>query len=246
MKTDTLNITILGASSDLGEALAYAFSKEAESLTLTARDPEHLEALKKDLQVREAVGKIDLEQLDISSPDFQKLKAIAQKTDLLILTIGYLGDHEKALLDPEEANKIISANYAGLVNILHLFATAMEQGKNGGIIGISSVAGLRGRQSNYIYGSAKAGFTVFLDGLRHRLYRSGVHVMTVLPGFLDTKMVSHLDLPKPLTASPEKAAKLIYRGWKRQRNKIYVLPVWRWIMLLIKNIPEFLFKKTKL
>jgi len=246
MTKNQQNITILGATSDLGEALVYSFTGEADSLTLTARNPEHLDALKKDLIIRGIVKKVQIESLDISKPNFQKLEGIAKQTNLLIVTIGYLGDHEKALTDVGEVNKIVAANYSGLINILHVFAKEMEKRKSGGIIGISSVAGERGRKSNYIYGSAKAGFTTFLDGLRHRLYPSGVHVMTVLPGFMDTKMTAHLDLPKRLTASPEKAAKLIHKAWNRKRNKIYILPIWRWIMVIIRNIPEFVFKKSKL
>jgi decaprenylphospho-beta-D-erythro-pentofuranosid-2-ulose 2-reductase len=108
------------------------------------------------------------------------------------------------------------------------------------------VAGERGRQSNYIYGSAKAGFTAYLSGLRNRLTRSGVHVVTIKPGFVDTKMTSGLKLPAPLTAQPAQVASKIVRAVDRKADVVYVLWMWRWIMLIIKCIPEGVFKKLKL
>ena len=116
----------------------------------------------------------------------------------------------------------------------------------GTIIALTSVAGERGRQSNFIYGSAKAGFTTYLQGLRNYLFHKGVHVLTVIPGFMDTQMTAAIQTPKLLTASPQKAAAIIYKAWKRKKNVVYVTPVWRLIMLMIRNIPEFIFKKMKM
>jgi short-subunit dehydrogenase len=108
------------------------------------------------------------------------------------------------------------------------------------------VAGERGRQSNYFYGSAKAGFTAYLSGLRNRLFTEKVHVLTVKPGFVYTKMTENLPLPKLLTAVPEDVAKVVYSGVMKKKNVVYVKWFWRWIMLIIKSIPEFMFKKMKL
>jgi short-subunit dehydrogenase len=108
------------------------------------------------------------------------------------------------------------------------------------------VAGDRGRQSNYVYGSAKAGLTAFLSGLRNRLAGKGVHVMTVKPGFVRTKMTENLDLPDALTASPEQVADAVFRGMEKRRSTVYILWMWRWIMLIIRHIPEFIFRKMKL
>lgn len=122
----------------------------------------------------------------------------------------------------------------------------MERQRFGAIIGLSSVAGDRGRQSNFIYGSSKAGFTAYLSGLRNYLFDKKVHVLTVKPGFMDTKMTEGLPLNPKLTASPKQAAAHIYKAYKKQKNIAYVLPIWGFIMLIIKNIPEFIFKKMKL
>lgn len=117
----------------------------------------------------------------------------------------------------------------------------MEAKRNGTIIGLSSVAGERGRQSNFIYGSAKAGFTAYLAGLRNYLFHKNVHVMTVIPGFMNTQMTENLQTPKPLTAEPEQAANIIYKAYKKKANVVYVTFVWWGIMMVIRNIPEFIF-----
>ena len=241
-----MTITILGATSDLGQALIYTFAGQEVHFILTARRKGRLLPLQKDLLTRRLASSVDLVELDICSPDEEGLKPLAARTDLLICTVGYLGNQEKAMQETTEGQRILQTNFTGPVAVISLFAEAMLSRKSGGIIGISSVAGERGRQSNYYYGSAKAGFTTFLDGLRHRLYPAGIHIMTVLPGFLATKMTADLDLPGPLTAQPARAARAIHRAWNRKRNKIYVLWIWRYIMLLIRNFPEWLFKKTSL
>ena len=133
-----------------------------------------------------------------------------------------------------------------MVSILSVIADDFEKRGSGCIAAISSVAGDRGRQSNYIYGSAKAGLTAYLSGLRNRLTSKGVHVMTVKPGFCRTKMTENLELPAALTASPEQVAHAVYRGMEKGRSTVYTLWMWRWIMLIIKHIPEPIFKKMKL
>jgi short-subunit dehydrogenase len=118
--------------------------------------------------------------------------------------------------------------------------------KKGTIVGISSVAGERGRQSNFMYGSAKAGFTAYLSGLRNRMFRENVHVVTVLPGFVYTRMTENLKLPKPLTAEPSEIGEAVYSASINKKDIIYVRWFWRWIMMIIKMVPEFIFKKLKL
>jgi short-subunit dehydrogenase len=154
-----------------------------------------------------------------------------------------MGDQEQARIDFHEVHTTIDVNYTGAVSILNVVAADFEQRGHGTIAGISSVAGDRGRQSNYIYGSAKAGFTAYLSGLRNRLAGTGVHVMTVKPGFCRTKMTENLELPAALTASPEQVAEAVFHGMDKQPNVIYTRWMWRWIMLIIRHIPEFIFKK---
>ena len=242
-----MTITVLGATSDLAEALIYRFAPLATKLNLTARQPADLIPLCADLRVREFCPLIETHFFDAQNIDFQIVEKLANETDLLILAVGYLGDQRLAEQNGDEAERILTTNFTGPARAISLFAEKMEARPNGqSIIAISSVAGERGRASNYFYGSAKAGLTAFLSGLRHRLFSKKIHVMTVLPGFMDTKMTAGLPLPKPLTASPSVAADQIFRAWKKRRNTVYVLPIWRPILLIIRNLPDFIFLKMKL
>jgi decaprenylphospho-beta-D-erythro-pentofuranosid-2-ulose 2-reductase len=138
------------------------------------------------------------------------------------------------------------ANFEGPASILAHLANAMEARGSGTLVGISSVAGERGRASNYVYGSAKAGFTAFLSGLRNRLAKKGVHVVTVLPGFVATAMTEGMDLPARLTAQPEEVGAAVVEAVQKGANVIYVRPIWRIVMAVIRNIPEPIFKKTSI
>lgn len=129
---------------------------------------------------------------------------------------------------------------------MNVIANEYEQNKNGFIVGISSVAGDRGRKSNYIYGSAKAAFSAYLSGLRNRLHDANVQVLTVKPGFVNTQMTKGMELPEKLTAQPEEVARDIYAAQKKGKDVLYTRWFWRWIMLIIRNIPEFQFKKMSI
>jgi hypothetical protein len=157
-----------------------------------------------------------------------------------------MGTQEENAADPKAGAQVMRANFEGPASVLGHLANAMEARGSGTIVGISSVAGERGRASNYVYGSAKAGFTAFLSGLRNRLARTGVHVVTVLPGFVATAMTEGMDLPERLTAQPEEVARAVAGAVRKRRNVIYVKPVWRLVMAVIRAIPEPVFKKTSL
>ena len=137
-------------------------------------------------------------------------------------------------------------NYEGPSLLLGVFAERFLARGTGSIVGVSSVAGDRGRGSNYVYGSAKAGFSAFLSGLRNRTAGSGVHVMTVKPGFVRTKMTAGMQLPELLLAEPADVGEAIFKGLSKRRNEIYTGPIWFYVMFVIRNIPEILFKKLKL
>jgi short-subunit dehydrogenase len=152
----------------------------------------------------------------------------------------------KARNDWNEAHLIIESNFTGAVSILDRIANQYAAEKKGVIVGISSVAGERGRQSNYHYGSAKAGFTAYLSGLRNRLFHNNVHVVTVQPGFTYTRMTENMKLPKLLTGHPVQVADSVYNAVQKKRNVVYVKWMWRWIMLVIRSLPEQVFKKMKM
>ncbi|WP_461833464.1 SDR family oxidoreductase, partial [Desulfothermus sp.] len=190
-------LLILGANSDIAKATAHRFAKEGYNLYLASRDIEKLEVIARDIEVR---YKVKVKPLYFDALDYLShqrfYESLHPRPKGVVCAVGYLGNQIKAQSDFEEAKKIIGTNFTGCVSILNIIANDFEKRKYGFIVGISSVAGDRGRKSNYIYGSAKAAFTTYLSGLRNRLFKTGVHVITVKPGFVQTKMTQGMNLPK--------------------------------------------------
>jgi len=238
------HVLFLGAGSDIARALAVKFASHGFNCFLAGRDIEDLKRSANDLKLR---YKIEASACFFDAMDFESHYRFYTELDPkplgVVCSFGYLGGQKTAESDFNEAEKIIFSNYLGCVSILNISANFMEKERNGFIIGISSVAGDRGRRSNYFYGSAKAGLTAYLSGLRSRLSKSGVHVMTVKPGFVKTKMTSGVKLPPLITALPEKTASDIFTGWKKKKNVMYTTGIWKLIMGVVKMIPEGIFKK---
>ena len=163
-----------------------------------------------------------------------------------ICVSGFYCNNEELNLDVSLVQNIFEANLVGCVSILNVAAFDLANRKEGFIIGISSVAGDRGRGSNYLYGSAKSGFNTYLDGLRNKLFKFNVKVITVRPGYVRTKMTSELNLPELLMAEPEEIATDIYTGWKKGKEIIYTKWYWKYIMFVIRNIPSFIFNRMYL
>jgi short-subunit dehydrogenase len=243
-------VLILGAASAIARAVASEFARRGYDLLLAGRDAEELERLAADLRVRHG---IQARVLPFDALDFQSHSAFVEACreasgDSLsgaVLCFGYLGDQSRAEADPSEAKRILDTNFVGAVSILGLLANYLEERRGGFLCALSSVAGDRGRQSNYVYGSAKAGLTAFLQGLRNRLSRSGVRVVTIKPGFVDTAMT----FGRPgmfLVASPQAAARRIVAAVLGGAEQAYVPRFWRPVMLLIRMIPERLFKRMRL
>ncbi len=243
-----MNLLILGANSDVAQEIAKIFAqREQADLALASRNLPLLEKSCTDLQIRYGVK---AKPFLFNATDYEAHRAfydsLDPKPDGLVLAFGYLGDQSSAEQDFQEARKIIDTNFTGAVSILEIIAADFAQRRQGFIIALSSVAGERGRQSNYIYGAAKGALTVYLSGLRNRLYKDKVRVISVLPGMIRTKMTAHLDLPERLSADPEEIAADIYIGYKKGKDIIYSKWYWRLIMAVIKSIPEKLFKKMNL
>ena len=240
-------VLILGASSDMAVAIAKKFASKGYDVQLAARNVQRLVPLQSDITIRYSVqcALLEFDALKFDShPSFYQ--SLPVKPDVAVCVFGYLGENELARENWQEAERIIHTNYTGAVSILNVVGQDFAARKKGTIAGISSVAGERGRQSNYMYGSAKAGFTAYLSGMRNRLFREGVHVVSIQPGFVYTRMTENLKLPGLLTAQPEAVGDCVYNAVVKQKNVVYVKWFWRWIMLIIKMIPEFIFKKLKL
>jgi decaprenylphospho-beta-D-erythro-pentofuranosid-2-ulose 2-reductase len=245
-------VLILGATSAIARALAAEFARAGSALILAGRDMEELERSAADLRLRHgvdaAVEPFDALDFDSHPAFFRSCTArVRGEADEfgVVLCHGYLPDQRQAASDAAVARRVIDTNYTSAVSVLNLAADHLEQRRGGFICGLSSVAGDRGRQSNYLYGSSKAALSTYLQGLRNRLSRAGVRVVTVKPGFVDTKMT--FGLPGMfLVATPERVAKDISRAIRRGRSVVYTPWFWRPIMLIIRTIPEFIFKRMKL
>lgn len=241
------HVLIIGAKSDIALALAHEYARHGYDLYLAARNHTELANDVRDMQIRYKT-KITTVEFDVTDLSTHRAfyEQLSPAPSGVISVVGYLGDQKKAETDFQEAHKIITTNFSGCVSILNIVANDMEQKKRGFIIGISSVAGDRGRQSNYFYGSAKAAFSAYLSGLRNRLTKSGVTVLTVKPGFVNTKMTHGMNLPPKLTAEPQEVAHDIFQAQQKSRSVIYTKWYWRFIMLIIRHIPEAIFKKMTL
>ena len=243
-----MNLLILGANSDVAHALARQFAAgEQADLLLASRDVELLAKKARDIEIRHDVTARTLSFDAVDTATHKAFyEALDPKPDGVIAAFGILGDQSHAQSDFTEAQRIIQTNFTGAVSILEIVAADFQRRGQGFIIGISSVAGERGRQSNYIYGAAKGALSIYLSGLRNRMSKHRVRVITVLPGFIRTKMTASLPLPGLLTADPEQAAADIYKAYGKSRDVVYTRWFWRWIMAVIKAIPEPLFKRMSL
>ena len=239
---------VLGSNSEVAQAFVETVLSEGqrfEKIYLLTSNKENTEKFARHIDVKYVQNSEIIEFDLLKDNDYHRLNHI--DSDLLFCASGYLGmNTADGLYNDINTTKIIDINYAKLVPLMNYFAQKFEAKRSGTIIGLSSVAGERGRQSNFIYGSAKAGFTAYLSGLRNYLYDKKVNVLSVIPGFMATKMTEGMPLNPKLTASPKQAANCIYKAYKNKKNVVYVLPIWWVIMMIIRNIPEFIFKRLKL
>jgi short-subunit dehydrogenase len=240
-------LLILGGTSDIARATALVFAAGGWTIKLAGRNLIEMQREADDIAARSGLS-VTVHRLDIldtkSFPQF--VDTLPSLPDAVVSVVGILGDQARAETDLEDATRIMRTNYEGPALILGLFVERFLERGTGSIVGVSSVAGDRGRGSNYVYGSAKAGFSAFLSGLRNRTAGRGIHVMTVKPGFVRTKMTAGMRLPELLLAEPADVGEAIFKGLNKRRNEIYTGPVWFYVMLIIRNIPEFLFKRLKL
>lgn len=240
----TSSVLILGASSDIARAIGHKYAASGAALILAGRDPKALELDAEDFRIRYRV-EVQVVGFDVldTAGHAAFLDRLEMLPDTVICVVGLLGDQAQSEQGFVAADLVLRSNFNGPVSILGEAANRMTARGSGTIIGISSVAGDRGRKKNYVYGSAKAGFTAFLSGLRGRLEPTGVRVITVKPGFCRTKMTAGMPLPKPLTAEPAQVAEAVFQAQAKGRDEIYVLAIWRLVMFVICHVPERVFKK---
>ncbi len=243
------NVFIAGATSAIAQETAKHFAAAGDRLFLVARNEAKLQAVAEDLQARGAakVATFILDMDDVAQHEalWQKAEEEIGPVDTVFVAYGVLPDQNECQQEVEATLKAFTTNALSPIAFLTLVANEFEQRRHGTIAVISSVAGDRGRQSNYVYGSAKGALSLFLQGLRNRLSHAGVQVITIKPGFVDTPMTAHL--PKNfLFAKPAQVGERIYRAMEKAEDTLYVPWFWYFIMLIIKAIPESIFKRLKM
>ncbi|WFU14579.1 SDR family oxidoreductase [Bradyrhizobium sp. CB3481] len=241
-------VLILGGTSDIARATAHVFAKGGWTVRLAGRFLPELQRDANDISARTG-RQVTIHQFDVldTGSFVAFVDALPDLPDVVISFVGLVGEQPRAEIDLDYARQIMRSNYEGPALILSLFAERFVGRGHGSIVGISSVAGDRGRGSNYFYGSAKAGLTAFLSGLRNRLaIDSSIHVMTVKPGFVRTRVTDHMKLPAIFTGDPIEVGEAVLNGLNRRKNVIYVRSIWFLVMLIIRLMPERIFKRLKL
>ncbi|MHB2040072.1 MAG: SDR family oxidoreductase [Acidiferrobacteraceae bacterium] len=242
-------VLILGATSAIAQETARLFAASGARLFLVGRNEKRLCVLRDDLQVRGA-ERVRYAVCDLNETDRHEslIKAAAEALnglDTVLIAHGTLADQTACQESYALAERELRTNFLSAVSLLTVLANRFERERQGSIAVISSVAGDRGRQSNYVYGAAKGGLSVFLQGLTQRLHKSGVSVLTVKPGFVDTPMTAGFRKGF-LWVGPERIARGIYRAIESRRSTVYLPWFWQGIMAAIRATPEFVFRRLAL
>lgn len=238
---------ILGATSRIAQQLAHRYAEAGHAVFVAARDSEEAGRIAADLRVRHqvtaAAGPFDATDFDGHAAFVERVEAAVGALDVAVVAFGDMG--EPGGDDFAAQRRVIEVNFTGAASISEAVAARMAERGAGSVVGICSVAGDRGRQSNYVYGSAKGAYALFLQGLRNKMFKAGVHVMTVKLGFVDTRMTFGMKTGIPV-ASPERVSQAIVAAQRRRENTLYYPRFWAGIMGVIKAIPEGVFKRLSL
>lgn len=242
-------VAIFGATSAIAEAIARRMAAEGAEIVLISRRRDRLDEIARDLKARGAksttVIATDLADMAGHAATVEAAFDAFGGLDMVLVAYGTLPDQANAIADPTATVAAIGINFVSAAALLTLIANRMEPAHRGTIVIIGSVAGDRGRQSNYVYGSAKAGLAAFAGGLRHRLWRSGVRVVLVKPGLVDSPMTAGIPNKGALWAKPDRVAADVIRGMRRDRATIYTPWFWTLIMAIVRNTPDAIFRRTR-
>lgn len=243
-------VLIIGATSAIATACARLWAVQGSEFFLVARNAEKLQQTAADLQGRGArsVTVHEMDATDIAAHPAMLANCVGalRQIDIALIAHGTLPDQKACEQDVNVALQELANNGTSVIALLTLLANQFEAQRCGSLAVISSVAGDRGRPSNYLYGTAKAAVSTFCEGLRARLFKVGVQVTTIKPGFVDTPMTKGLPLPGPLVATPEQVAERIVKGIESKADTLYTPGFWALIMLIIKCIPTLIFKRLNL
>lgn len=244
-----MKLLILGATSAIAHETAKCFARDGAELFLVARSSEKLEAVANDLKVRGA-KRVDTYVLDFAELErhqgmFDAAVNTLETLDMLLIAYGTLGNQKLCEESVAETLKEFANNCTSVISLLTISANYFERQRRGCIAVLSSVAGDRGRQSNYVYGTAKAAVSTFLQGLRGRLYKAGVAVLTIKPGYVDTPMTA-VHRKNILFASARTVGEGIYKAMLQKKDVVYLPWFWRLILFVVNMLPERVFKRLPL
>jgi NAD(P)-dependent dehydrogenase (short-subunit alcohol dehydrogenase family) len=248
MQTSPRTLLLIGGTSDIGRATALSYAEAGWRVILAARDEDAARRNADDIGGRTG-AEVSTARLDVLDCDrfASFLDALPALPDTVVCVAGDLGDQARGQTDTAYAARVLRTNFEGPALFLGLAAERFLARGSGTLVGVSSVAGDRGRGSNYLYGAAKAGFTAFLSGLRNRLAPAGLRVVTVKPGFVRTRMTAGMKLPPLLTAEASEVGQAIFAAAEKGGGDvIYVRRIWRVVMMVITSIPERIFKRLRL
>lgn len=245
-----MSLLVLGGNSAIAKSIAEKFASDKTDIFFAGRNIAEQERIANDFRLRYGIntwsGRFDAKDYGGHEQFLSDVLKVMPSVENVIVAFGMLGEQQKAAVDFDHALQIYQVNFMGSVSILTHLSNYLKEKRKGGIIVISSIAGDRGRQSNYIYGSAKGGLSVYCQGLRNELSKYNVNLMTVKPGFVDTPMTYGLKMPKLLLSSPEKVGRIVYKSFRKKKDIVYAPSYWRYIMMIIRSIPEKFFKKLNL
>ncbi len=242
-----MNVVLLGASKGIGRALARAMAQRGDRLALLGRDTADLERSARDLEARGAQGPVVVAACDLRRPEqfAAALAAVEQalgRIDTVAVTAGAFATQTALEEDPERAHDVLDADFTGTVLFCEAARKRLLASGGGTLCVLSSVAGERGRKPVILYGAAKAGLTRYLEGLDHKFHAQGLRVVCVKPGFVRTSMTEGLK-PPPFAGEPDGVARDILRGIDRGTPVVYTPGMWRWVMLVIRNLPRSVMRR---
>lgn len=246
------NVVVFGATSAIAQEALRQFVRRGASVYCVGRNPQKLASVMADLQVRAGAGQTvageaaDLLDTGRHPALFTAARAALGDIDAVLVAHGTLPDQAECEASVERTLAAIAANGTSVVSLLTVAANELAARGSGTLAAISSVAGDRGRQSNYVYGASKSLVTTFMQGLRNRLASRGVRVVTIKPGFIDTPMTAALPKGGPLWTSAERAGRAVVDAMEKGRDVAYVPGYWFWIMTVLRHVPERIFKRLKL
>jgi decaprenylphospho-beta-D-erythro-pentofuranosid-2-ulose 2-reductase len=242
-------IVILGAASAIAEAAARLWAAQGSRLALVGRNGDRLQAIAADLIARGAASAEPIVADCVSVDAGSTLDALAKQLgglDIVLLAYGVLGDHSELERDPAAAAELLNTNFVSAAVWCLAAADRFERQRSGALVVIGSVAGDRGRASNYVYGASKAGLAALVEGLAHRLAKAGARAALIKPGFVDTPMTAHVAKKGPLWANPADIGQAVVRAAEKGGPVVYAPFYWRGIMAVVRNVPAPIFHKTNL